>query len=47
MIRRPEALAVDVTVRDVRASFADGHVAIVLLTEDGVLRGTLAGRRSA
>jgi predicted transcriptional regulator len=41
MISRPKALPADASVADVRAVLADDHVVMALLTEDGVLRGTL------
>jgi CBS domain-containing protein len=41
MIRRPKALPVHASVEDVRAVLADDHVVMALLTDDGVLRGTL------
>ncbi|MGR6964102.1 CBS domain-containing protein [Geodermatophilus sp. URMC 61] len=41
MIGRPKTLPADASVADVRAVLADDHVVMALLTEDGVLRGTL------
>jgi CBS-domain-containing membrane protein len=41
MLSRPKALPADASVADVRAVLADDHVVMALLTEDGVLRGTL------
>jgi CBS domain-containing protein len=41
MISRPKALPVHASVADVRALLADDHVVMALLTDDGVLRGTL------
>jgi CBS domain-containing protein len=41
MIGRPKTLPAGASVADVRALLADDHVVMALLTEDGVLRGTL------
>lgn len=41
MIGRPKTLPADASVAAARAVLADDHVVLVLLTEDGVLRGTL------
>jgi CBS domain-containing protein len=41
MIGRPKTLPSDASVAAARAVLADDHVVMVLLTEDGVLRGTL------
>ncbi len=41
MITDPKTMAPDVTVGDVRAVFGNDHVHMVLLTEAGVLVGTL------
>ena len=41
MISRPKALPVRASVAEVRRILADDHVVMALLTEDGVLRGTL------
>jgi CBS domain-containing protein len=41
MIGRPKTLPSDASVAAARAVLADDHVVLVLLTEDGVLRGTL------
>jgi CBS domain-containing protein len=41
MIGRPKTLPAGASVDDVRALLADDHVVMALLTEDGVLRGTL------
>ena len=41
MVSRPKTLPADASVAAVRAVLADDHVVMVLLTEDGVLRGTL------
>ena len=41
MVRRPKTLPSTASVGDVRAELADDHVHMVLLVEDGRLRGTL------
>lgn len=41
MVTRPKTLPIDASVGDVRAVLEDDHVVMALLTEDGVLRGTL------
>ncbi|MGY1763235.1 HPP family protein [Geodermatophilus sp. SYSU D00779] len=41
MVSRPKTLPADASLAAVRAVLADDHVVMVLLTEDGVLRGTL------
>ena len=41
MVRRPKTLQSAASVGDVRAVLADDHVHMVLLVEDGRLRGTL------
>lgn len=41
MIRHPKTLPVTATVAQVRAAFEDDHVHMVLLTQAGVLRGTV------
>ena len=41
MITRPKSLRSDASLGEVRAVFEDDHVVMVLLTEDGVLRGAL------
>lgn len=41
MVTHPKTMAPEVTVGDVRAVFANDHVHMVLLTEAGILVGTL------
>src|SRR3712207_2727563 len=41
MVSRPKTLPADASVAAARAVLADDHVVMVLLTEVGVLRGTL------
>lgn len=41
MITEPKTMTTDATVAEVKAVFRDDHVHMVLLTESGVLAGTL------
>ena len=41
MIRAPKVMPVGASISQVRAAFADDHVMIVLLEDDGYLRGTV------
>ena len=41
MVRQPKMLALDATVAEARAALEDDHVHMLLLTEHGLLLGTL------
>jgi hypothetical protein len=46
MVTAPKTLGVAASIADARQALADPHVHMLLLTSDGILRGTISGTTS-